>query len=81
LRKSFPKQNSILNANIFASVGSLDDGLDMEKNMISFCNSLKSSNYKGLEVSSKVFDGETHMSLVAAQVSRTLTSLYGVKKK
>ncbi|MFT6066455.1 MAG: hypothetical protein ACJAYY_001930 [Paraglaciecola sp.] len=53
----------------------------MGKNMISFCNSLKSSNYKGLEVSSKVFDGETHMTVIAAQVSRTLTSLYGVKKK
>jgi hypothetical protein len=48
--------------------------------MIVFCKSLRSSNYKGLEVSSKVFDVETHISVIAAQVSRTITSLYGVKK-
>jgi predicted alpha/beta superfamily hydrolase len=80
MEKSFPKQNSELNIRVFASVGALDPAVDMEKNMIAFCKSLRSSNYKGLEVSSKVFDGETHMSVIAAQVSRTLTSLYGVKK-
>ena len=80
MEKSFPKQNSKLNIKVFASVGALDPAVDMEKNMIAFCKSLRSSNYKGLEVSSKVFDGETHMSVIAAQVSRTLTSLYGVKK-
>jgi predicted alpha/beta superfamily hydrolase len=34
MEKSFPKQNSKLNIKVFASVGSLDDGVDMGKNMI-----------------------------------------------
>jgi hypothetical protein len=42
-----------------------------------FTNSIKNHNYKGLSMSVKIFDGETHLSVVPAGSSRTLKVLYG----
>jgi hypothetical protein len=42
-----------------------------------FTNSIKSHNYKGLSMTIKIFDGETHLSVVPAGGSRTLKVLYG----
>ena len=42
---------------------------------------LKSRNYKGLNLSTYVFEDENHLSVVPAMISRTLRVLYAVKKK
>lgn len=73
-------QHSDLSANVFCSVGGLEDPimLDVFKG---FTNALQSRGYKGLSMKIKIFDGETHVSAVPAGSSRTLKVLYGSNVK
>jgi predicted alpha/beta superfamily hydrolase len=80
MEHSFATQRTGLAANIFISVGSLE-GEQMVSPMNSFAASLKEHNYKGLILSSQVFDNETHVSVAPASNSRTLRVLYGVRVK
>jgi predicted alpha/beta superfamily hydrolase len=73
---SFANQNTELNARVFLSVGGAEDPL-LRTAFTKFTNSMKSHQYKGLTMSVKIFDDETHVSVVAACSSRTLKVLYG----
>jgi len=76
--KSFSIKNKMLPGRAFVSVGSLEGGGVII--MTAFADSLKSHNYKGLNLSTQIFEGETHTSVMPACISRTLTALYGLKK-
>ena len=78
--KKFSETHQSLKAKVFVSVGSLEDE-QMVPVITSFCYYLKSRNYEGLDFSWTVFDNETHLSSIPASVSRTLTSIYGVKNQ
>lgn len=49
--------------------------------MAAFADTLKSRNYKGLNLTTHVFDEETYGSVVSAMISRKLRVLYGSKKE
>jgi len=80
MEKSFSEKNNILNAQVFMSVGSLENKM-MVSSMTGFADSLKKHNYKGLTLSSSIFDNENHLSVIPAMISRTLRVLYGVKEE
>jgi predicted alpha/beta superfamily hydrolase len=73
---NFANQNTVLKAKVFFSVGSSEDAL-MRAAFTTFTNAIKSRNYTGLDMTVKLFDGETHVSVVPACSSRTLKVLYG----
>ncbi|MFN8357907.1 MAG: alpha/beta hydrolase-fold protein [Spirosomataceae bacterium] len=70
------EQNATLSANVFFSAGALEGDM-MIGPMTAFMNALKSHNYKGLRITSHIFEDETHVSVVAACSSRTLKVLFG----
>lgn len=72
----FSNSNTELQAKVFFSAGSAEDIL-LRTAFTSFTNAVKSRNYKGLTMNVKIFDGETHLSVVPACSSRTLKVLYG----
>ncbi len=80
LEKEFSKRTQSLPVKVFMSVGSLE-GNAMTPVMTAFADSLKSRNYQGLSLTTHIFEGETHMSVVPAMISRTLRVLYPAKKK
>jgi hypothetical protein len=80
IEKSFSQINNSLHAKLFMSVGSLE-GNSMTPVMSAFADSLRSHNYKGLNLTSHIFEDENHMSVVPAMISRTLRVLYGKNKK
>jgi len=65
---------------VFISVGGLE-GSDMIPAMTKFCTSLKSAAYKNIDLTWKIFEDETHSSVIPAMFSRTLSVLYGKKQK
>lgn len=73
---SFASQNTELNARVFFSVGGAEDAI-LRTAFSNFTNSIKNHHYKGLAMSVKIFEEETHVSVVAACSSRTLKVLYG----
>jgi predicted alpha/beta superfamily hydrolase len=76
LEQLYAQQNEDLKAKVFVSVGS-KEGTRMVPKMIAFTDSLQSRSYKNLELTSHVFENETHNSVIAASISRTLRVLYG----
>jgi predicted alpha/beta superfamily hydrolase len=72
----FAGQNKELYAKVFLSVGGSEDVM-MLTPFHAFTNAIKSRNYKGLSMTEKVFEEETHLSVVPACSSRTLKVLYG----
>lgn len=76
--KSFSAKNSSLDAQVFMAVGSLE-GPSMNTKMSAFADSLQSRNYQGLNLTTHIFENESHNSVVAASISRTLRVLYGKK--
>jgi uncharacterized protein len=74
MEKSFSEKNKSLKARVFMSAGSLEVGIVPDMN--SFADSLKKHNYEGLEISSNIFDNETHSSVIPAMISRNLRALY-----
>lgn len=69
-------QNTAVSANVFFSSGALEGDM-MIGPMSAFINALKSHNYSGLQITSHIFEDETHVSVVAACSSRTLKVLFG----
>jgi hypothetical protein len=57
------------------------EGQSMTPIMAAFADTLKSRNYKGLNLTTHVFDEETYGSVVSAMISRKLRVLYGSKKE
>ena len=80
LENSFSQQSKSMSAIVFFSAGALE-GQMMIAPITAFTNSLKNHEYKGLAMTSQIFDGETHVSVVAACSSRTLKVLYGSNVK
>ena len=72
----YANQHTELPVNVFFSVGGMEDPM-MLAPFNAFTNSIKSHNYKDLSMTIKIFDGETHVSVVPAGGSRTLKVLYG----
>ena len=80
IEKSFAEKNKNLNAQVFITIGSRE-GESMVAPMTAFADSLKTHNYSGLTLTTQVFEDEGHFSVVPASISRTLRTLYKVKKK
>lgn len=60
---------------VFISVGEKEEQ-EMVSGMIKFSTLLKDKNYENLELSWNTFENETHLSVVSAMISRTLSVLY-----
>ena len=80
IENTIVNQNTTISANVFFSAGALEGDM-MISPMTAFANNLKSYNYKGLQVTSHIFEDETHVSVVAACSSRTLKVLFGANVK
>ncbi len=72
----YASHHAELPAKVFFSVGASEDA-NMLNSFNAFTNAVKSHNYQGLSMTVKIFDGETHLSVVPACSSRTLKVLYG----
>lgn len=75
IEKSFSEQHQDLSAQVFLSVGSMEDE-SMTSGMTAFADSLNSRNYDGLKLTAHIFEDEDHMSVIPAMISRTLSVLY-----
>lgn len=64
-------------AEIFFSVGELEGDM-MVAPYKTFLETLEDKKLIGLQISSQIFEGETHLSVVPASSSRTLRTLYGL---
>lgn len=62
------------NTKVFVSIGSLEKV--MFPPIDAFVKSLKEKNYIGLQLTYETFQGETHVSVMAASISRMLKVLY-----
>lgn len=78
--KTFAAKRKKLDAVIFISVGSLEPEI-MFPPVNSFISTLKEHKYEGLSLTTHVFENETHISVLAASISRSLRILYGVKRQ
>jgi predicted alpha/beta superfamily hydrolase len=65
---------------VFISAGGLEGPLILPT-MIKFSTHLESKNYPTIDLTWKIFDDETHLSVVPAMMSRTISVLYGKMKK
>ncbi len=74
LADSVAKRNPNMEASIFISAGSLE-GDFMIGPLNNFIQSLK-NNFPNLNITNKIFEDETHLSVVPAASSRTLKVLY-----
>ncbi len=79
-QKNFITENDELNGKVFISYGSLEPEI-MLPSINSFINTLEERNYKGLKLTTQIFENETHTSVVAASTSHALKVLYGVKRE
>lgn len=61
---------------VFMSVGK-KEGPTMVPKMSEFASSLQRAAYNNITLRTQIFDEETHLSVIPANVSRTLSSLYG----
>ena len=80
MEKAFSEHNQSLEVQIFMCVGG-KEGESRTSELTAFSDSLRSRKYKGLNFTTHIFEGETHMSVIPAEISRTLRVLYGVKKE
>jgi uncharacterized protein len=78
MESEYAKKQKELSANIFLSVGSLENlPDDMMVNQLQELSSiLKLRKYKGLNISSIVFEDESHYSVIPAAYSKGLMTLY-----
>jgi predicted alpha/beta superfamily hydrolase len=63
---------------VFISVGE-EEGSQMVPEMIKLAITLEDMEYKNVELTWKIFENETHQSVIPANLSRTLKVLYGKK--
>ena len=66
---------------VFISVGGNDknDGNNYVSQMKKFQTSLKNADYENVDFNWQIFEGESHVSVYPAMISRTIMSLYGNK--
>lgn len=79
LEDSYAASQKPLAARVFLSVGSLEEkttGLPMTSDMIAFGERLRKRHYRGLQIETRVFDGDDHVSVVGAAFSHGLRSIY-----
>lgn len=80
IEKNCAEQNRNLSANVFFSAGALEGDL-MISPLTAFMNALNSHHYQDLQITSHIFEDETHVSVVPACSSRTLKVLFGANSK
>lgn len=78
--QQYAAKQSDLPVKLFFGVGSLDEGVITDRNvstLFRFHAILKSRNYERLDMSLKIFEGETHSSGVVPTVSWGLRAVFG----
>jgi len=78
LEKDFAAQHSDLPAKVFLSVAGNEDAV-MIANMYQVADVLRSREYKSMEITTRFFEGETHMSNTPAFVSWGLRAAFAQK--
>jgi predicted alpha/beta superfamily hydrolase len=63
---------------VFISVGGNDES-NYVSQMKKIQTSLEGANYENIDLRWHIFDGETHVSVYPAMISRTIATLYGKK--
>ncbi len=63
---------------VFASAGGLESPFILAT-MVKFSTYLRSKNYEHIDLTWKIFDDDTHLSVVPAMMTKALTVLYGKK--
>jgi predicted alpha/beta superfamily hydrolase len=76
--ESYLRDNQDLSARVLLSVGSLEGPL-MVPPMQKMGDILKSRNFKSLDITTHVFDNETHLSVQPGTLSRGLRAIFDVK--
>ncbi len=61
---------------VFICVGE-NEGPSMVPPMETFKSSLEAADYKNIDLNWQIFDGESHLSVWPASISKTITTLYG----
>jgi len=73
--ENYAKTHESLPAKVFVTIGS-EEGKGLISRWEKLRDRINSRNYDGLELASKIFEGETHMSVIPATHSRALRVLY-----
>ena len=82
VEEDYAKDNNKLSANVFLSIGDLEeegeqaDTFKMISNVKALSKTLQSRNYKGLILKTAIFEDETHCSAVSATLNRGLRSVF-----
>lgn len=75
LEKVLFEKNEAIAANVFISIGGLEGDMMLDP-FKDFSQSLK-SRYTNIKLTNYIFEGETHISVIPACISRSLRMLYG----
>ncbi|NNF99436.1 MAG: alpha/beta hydrolase [Desulfobacteraceae bacterium] len=89
IEQEYASVNTDLAANVFMSVGSAEDDIGeqavdkllqprMLEGMRWMAKTLKERNYKSLELTEVVLEGESHLSAVAPFINKGLKTIYGI---
>jgi len=73
--RDFAANNTDLSAKIFMSAGS-DEAEHMIPNMQKLALALQDRNYENLDIKTHIFEGETHLSVAPATISRGLRAVF-----
>lgn len=60
---------------VFISVGQ-NEGPNMVRTMVKLCSYFDDSNYENIDLTWKIFNDETHLSVVPASISKAISTLY-----
>ena len=74
----FAENHLTLKANVFTSIGSLDNE-DVKTPWTEFINQIKSRNYKGLTLEIWIVENEDHLSMLPASMTRGLRTIFNTK--
>jgi uncharacterized protein len=70
----YSENHSTINANVFTAIGKLDNE-DITKPWVDFITQVKSHNYKGLTINTRIIEDETHLSMLPVSVTRGLKTI------
>ena len=82
VEEDYAKDNNKLSANVFLSIGELEeegeqaDTFKMISNVKALSKTIQSRNYKGLILKTAILEDETHCSAVSATLNRGLRSVF-----
>jgi predicted alpha/beta superfamily hydrolase len=77
LEEAYAREHSDLEATVFISVGG-DEDAEMVAAVQRFAQLLQGRNYAGLKLVSKLFEDETHISVIASAVCRGVRVVYSL---